>query len=286
MQNWENKLVPMARSLGCVSFLLLAGIVVQGNAQTFTLADGNSVVQVKASSPAGMMNYWVNGANQVSGQWFYYRIGNSGPENPIDTIGGLTPFQSDARSLDLTYGNPFYSARVVYSLTGGGPGSGTSGLNETISFLNKSTTSPLSLSFFDYSDFDLLGGPLGQTLQFTTTTIPVLRTNRFIQTLGAASVAVSLNSGTNYPSHVEAALSPLTLASLTDPGATTLNDVIGPVFGDVTGAFQWDVTLAANSSLTISKLIRLEGIPIPEPATLGLLALGLVAALGHRCRTR
>jgi hypothetical protein len=275
------------RFLGCAAFLLLlAGTVVRSDAQTFFLNDGNSTVQVKADSTAGMTSYLVDGVNQVKDQWFYYRIGNSGPESPIETIGSLVWSQSEARSLDLTYGNSLYSARVVYTLTGGTPGTGSSSLNEAITFLNKSTTSALSLRFFDYSDFDLTGVSGGQSLQFGTSVAPPptwVKTNTFTQTKGVNSLTTTVASGINFPSHVEADLYSQTLTSLTDPNPTTLSDAMGPVYGDVTGAFEWDVTLGAGASLTISKLISMQ---IPEPSALGLLALGLAATLCRRRRTR
>ena len=268
---------------GTLFLVLLAGIVVQGEAQAFTLTDGNSVVAINASSPAGMTSYQVNGVNQVKGQWFYYRIGDIGPESSIDTIGGLVSSQPDARNLSLTYANSQYSASVAYKLTGGTAGLGSqSSLNETIVFLNKSAT-PLNLRFFDYSDFDLNGVSGGQSLQFNTTTIPTLRTNKFTQTMGVNYLTTTLSSSTRATSLVEAATYSQTLTSLTDLNLTTLNGAMGPVSGDVTGTFEWDVTLAAGASLQISSLIYMV---VPEPSVLGLFALGLAATLYRRCRTR
>jgi hypothetical protein len=172
---------------------------------------------------------------------------------------------------------------VVYTLTGGTPGTGTSSLNQSISFLNK-TASSLSLSFFDYSDFDLDGVAGGQSLAFSTTAIPSLRTNKFTQTFASSWLTTSLNSGTNFPSHVEAALFNQTLGKLQDGVPSVLNDVMSAGAGDVTGAFEWDATLPANGSLSISKLINMQ-VLIPEPSVLSLLALGLVAALYRRSRT-
>ena len=277
------------RCFGYTLFLLLlAGMVVPGEAQIFFLNDANSLVTIDASAPApvGMTSYQVNGIQEVRNQWFYYRIGNLGPENPIEAIGGLTFSQSNARTLDLTYANAQYSARIVYTLTGGALGSGQSSLNQSITFLNKSTSSDLSLHFYDYSDFDLDATSAGQSLQFLTTAAPTLRTNKFTQTFGSSWLTTSLSSGTNFPSHVEAALYNQTLAKLLDANPTTLNDVLGPVLGDVTGTFQWDVTLPPEASLSISKLITMQVTLVPEPSMVGLLALGLIATIYRKCRTR
>jgi hypothetical protein len=283
MQNAEDRSARRTRLLGCTLFLLLlAGTVVRSDALPFTLNSGNSVVQIKADSTAGMTSYLVDGVNQVKGQWFYYSVGTSVAESPIESIGPLTWVQSAANSLDLSYDNLQYRARVVYTLTGNTPGSGKSKLNEAITFLNKpESTGDLVLRFFDYSDFDLTGVSGGQSLQFFTTPIPVTRVNRFNQTMGANWLNATISSGTNYPSNVEAALYSQTLAKLTDLDLDTLSGAMGPVSGDVTGTFEWDVTLKPGYSLTISKLYDMQ---IPEPSAAGLLALGLAAALYRRNR--
>jgi len=276
----RGRAFPAAPFSAGVLVLLLAGLAAQSQAQSFTLNNGNSAVTINTAASAGMASYLVDGVNQVQDQWFYYRIGSVGPEAPIDSISLPNASQSDARTLDLSYANVQYSARVVYTLTGGAAGSGQSGLNETITFLNESATQPLSLSFFDYSDYDLNGVAGGQTLQFGTTSIPTTWINHFTQTMGPSSLTTKLTSGVFAPSHVEAALYNQTLASLNDGSPTTLNDNLGPVTGDVTGTFEWDVTLAPDTSLTISSLISVQ---VPEPSVLGVFAVGLVAVV---CRTR
>jgi hypothetical protein len=265
----------LARFVGSGLVLLLLGTIIIPNAsgQIFGLTNGNSIVGVSASTPAGMFNYAVDGVNQVNNQWFYYRAGSMTSEASIDSIGTLTAVQSDARDLSLTYSAAGYSARVVYSLVGGSSGSGQSGLNETITFINNSATSDLTLSFFDYSNFQLGGTPTGQTLQFGTSVIPPpVHYNSFTQTAGSLSLTSKLISITS-PTHIEAALYNQTLASLTDNAPTTLDDNPGPVSGDVTGTFEWDVDLAPDASLTISQLVDIT--PIPEPSSALLLALGL-----------
>jgi hypothetical protein len=54
--------------------------------------------------------------------------------------------------------------------------------------------------------------------------------------------------------------------------------------GDASWAFQWNRTIANGGSFQISKDKNIR-VPVPEPATLGLLGVGL-AGLGFAARRR
>jgi len=72
-----------------------------------------------------------------------------------------------------------------------------------------------------------------------------------------------------------------TLAKLSDASADNLDNSTGPLGpADVTWALQWDVTVAPGGTVQISKDKNI----VPEPATLGLMGLGLVAAVVTRVR--
>jgi PEP-CTERM motif len=272
---------------------LLCAMIPEASGQTYNISNGNSVVSVNAtpSANAGMFNYSVNAVNQAVDQWFWYRAGSMSSQSSIDTIGALTATQSDARDLSLTYSGSQYSATVVYKLTGGSAGSGQSGLNEGITFLNTSSAN-LTLSFFDYANFQLGGTPSGQTLQFKSSSIPPpLHYGSFTQTAGPLSLTTQITGGIGggspgavNPSHIEAANYNQTLTELNSGTPITLDDNPGPVSGNVTGTFEWDVTLAPGTSLTLSSLINITS--VPEPSSLMLLALGLGigAALSRRAK--
>src|SRR5262249_48639321 len=127
-----------------------------------TLADGNSLAQVDVGGQ-GMFSWMVNGQNQLSQQWFWYRIGSSAPEPPISAIGTgagntTTVSQPSPHLATVTYATPgLIAIAVKYSLAGSPtPDGSSSSLGEQIDVSNLSG-SALDMHFFQYSNFDLNG---------------------------------------------------------------------------------------------------------------------------------
>jgi hypothetical protein len=140
--------------------------VTPAGAAVHLLTHNNSTVEIDDASAAGMFNWTVDGVDQMSQQWFWYRIGSTGGESSIYTI-DATPTAAVAlgRILSLTYTADNIEIEILYTLTGGAAGSGTSDVAETISIHNTSSD-VMELHFFQYSDFDLNGMAGGQTAQF------------------------------------------------------------------------------------------------------------------------
>ena len=93
MKGLENGQASKGRLVCCTFFLLLlAGMGVRSEAQTYGITNGNSSVLVNASTvgstSAGMASYLVDNVNQVNQDWFYYQIGSTGPAYPIETLSG------------------------------------------------------------------------------------------------------------------------------------------------------------------------------------------------------
>jgi hypothetical protein len=269
-----------ARKTGSCKFAILAlavvGLVIQSDAQLYSITNKNSILDINAASgPGGVNNWKIDGVDQLNLQWFYYRIGSAGPEYPLEAISSTPTIGTGSKSLTLTYANSAFSVRTVYSLTGGNLGSGTGQLDEAIT-INNTSASALDFHFFQYSDFNLGNATGGQTVQFykNPSGLPYYS----VQSDGSRSVTETVSPA----SHIEAALYNQTLASLTDGSPTTLNDIASAGLGDVTFAYQWDFTLAAGGSFQIQKLIGV----VPEPSSLALISSGMLALAIFRRRKK
>lgn len=267
-------LYPLGATL---SLLLLPG---QLTAQTVTLSDGGSTATVDVGSSAGMNSWSVLGQNQLMQQWFFYSI-NGGPVQAINALGGMTySQQSQNNFLDVTYGNSQLSVEVQYSLTGGGTGSGSADMSETLSVVNNSGATLNGLNFYEYSHFNLL--------QSYNNSIQIFgnQANGYgfvTQTSGNTAIQEAITSPN--ATSAEAALYNQTLNSFASTPGYNLNDNLTAGPGDVTWSFEWSTNLAAAQELDIFKDKSLSIQPIPEPSTLGLVAVG-AGAFGWLLRRR
>lgn len=282
MRGSKNRLSGIRERLCSIVFgLVVQGFVLQSEGQIITLTDKSSTAQVNVGSQAGMFNWTVNGINQLSQQWFWYRVGSAGPEQAINTISAPIVTTPNARTLYARYDNGLYSVEVDYLLTGSAPGTNASSdISESITLANH-TAAPLVFHFFQYSDFDLGGDPAGDTVQLGKNLSG--RFNEADQSKpGIALTETVVTPGAN---HGEAALFSSTLNKLNDANPDNLNDNSGPTGpGDVTWALQWDFTIAAGGSVGITKdkYLQLQG--VPEPSVVAVLFTGLLVWTFHRRR--
>jgi len=276
-----------ARSFPAIIFGVALGFIsYQSEAQIVTLSDQNSSAQVNLASEVGMFNWVVDGQNELNQQWFWLAVNgvNNGAPTAINNLSAPSYSTSGTRLLETTYAKPNYSVEVDYLLTGSTPGSGSSDIGETITIANTSATSQ-TFHFYQYSDFNL-GGGLHDVVQLGRN----LRGNFDLadqeNNSGIASTILSETVATPGANHGEVALQGVTLAKLdngVNPVTLADNTTAGP--GNVTWAFQWDVTLAPGAEFLISKDKSIQILQVPEPASLSLISLGLLAFAARKFRS-
>jgi hypothetical protein len=74
----------------------------RAQATLVTLSDLNSTVNIDTGSQAGVYNWTVDGTDHLFQQWFWYRIGSTGPESSIDTL-TQTAITPGTNTLSVTY---------------------------------------------------------------------------------------------------------------------------------------------------------------------------------------
>jgi hypothetical protein len=241
------------------------------SAAPVNLVNGNSSVTINPTSDTLMTGWTVDGLTQLAQQGFWWRVGSTGGESSISTLPVVNQTLSGS-TLTVKYSNGQFSVETIYTLLGGSAGSGNSDIGEQIKIENLSG-SALNFHFFQYTDFDLDGTALGDTVELGQNLQGLF--NEALQIKGGVRYSDTvLSPGAN---HAEAGIFPSTLNQLNDANPTTLSGATGPVSGDATWAMQWDKTIGVGGSLIISIDKNLYyTVPIPEPTTYSLFTLGLV----------
>jgi hypothetical protein len=271
-----------------VVFALLSTLSDRASAALTTLTSGNSVVEIESGAPGddpadqGMLLWEVDGVSHLFQQWFWFRTGGVGGEIVLGELAPQTVTPVGTNQLILSYGDAAdgFSITVIYTLTGGTPGSLSSAIGEQIVIENLSAN-PLDIHFFQYTDFDLGGDAGDDSARFVAA-------NEVEQQDGGGST-LSEAIVTPAASHRQIDTFPAIFVDLTDALPTTLSDTpaIGVPFGptDVTWAFQWDFVILPQGVQTISKIKSIQGV-VPEPASIALWSLGAIGLIGIRSRKR
>jgi hypothetical protein len=267
--------------LGVVLGLLVATWIPAAQAIPFLIKDANSLARIDPATQDGMYDWVVDGVDQLETQWFWYRVGGTGPEASIHNLtldaAGVTDtdFDGDFDNFFARYLGTGFNIEVNFKLVGGLPGSHASDIAETIT-VNNTGASVLDFHIYQYTDFDLGGTPGDDTVELISA-----RTFGQIDSGLFASETVV----TPAPQHYEAAIYSTTLGKLVDGIPTTLSDTVpsvGPA--NVTFAWQWDTQIAGGTTFQISKDKQVT--PIPEPSTLLLLGFGLIGVAGFAWRRK
>jgi hypothetical protein len=272
----------------------LSALTGVARADLIVLKDLNSTVNINTGSDQGMFDWIVDSVDQLKRQWFWYRTGNGDFESPINTLiqksieTSRVPLfnQPDDNRLKVVYGDQAdtFEISVTITLTGGNPGDQTSTISEDIRIKNLSNA-PLSFSFFQMTDFDVLGTTAGDTVSIVN---PNFNTARQTEGIGNISDAVVTPAPTHFTVGEAAAI----LAALNDASVTVLDDNAGPVTpADAAWAYEWDRVLAPIGQLgntlqiSLKKTVSYTDNPqIPEPTAAALMGLAGMALLRRRSR--
>jgi hypothetical protein len=261
----KSKSIMVAAATAVVS--LLGAAAVPATASTINLSNGNTSVTL---DPSTMTNWAVNGTNQLNQQSFWYRVGASGAQQTVDSIGTPTITQMSTNGGSDNWANASYtdiaqafSLSITTLVTGGQPGSGVSDISETVKVVNLSTTNSLSYHLFDYANFNLGGKTGGASANLTG--------NNTATVTAGADVAQTVVSGK--ANEYEAGTFSSLLTSLSSTSGLTLSGPTSVSDVDAEYAFEWDETLAPGQSFLITSDEQVQ--TVPEPTTsMALLGMG------------
>lgn len=257
-----------------MKFGMLAGLAacfVTAAAQAdVTLTDLNSSVHFYDNGSGGLggMDAWnVDGVDHLFEQWFWYRTGTDTREYRLDSLTQSITLQT-GRLLELSHAGTGFSIDTLYVLTGGTAGSNFSDIAETIRIRNTGTSS-ITMSFYQYSDFDL-GGTIPDS------SVDLVNANLWRQTDIAGGLALNEASSIPTASASEANYFAATRTALDDSDIDILNGTTSAGPGDLTWAWQWNVTIGAGGSFIISKDKQIQPIPAPGAVVLAMMGMSLV----------
>lgn len=264
--------------LFCFGVCLLTAT--DSKAQIFNLTSGNSTVTINAERSYGMSDWTVDCVPQLYRQWFWYGLGTTGGEKPVNQLNMISAQQTGDNMLTTRYkkGDQF-SVEISYSLLGGAAGTGYSTIGEQIKIINLSNVA-LDFHFFQYVDFDLGGSSAGDTVQLGKNISGQF--DSAYQNKGNSFFADEVISPA--ANHGQAGLYPSIYSSLIDGMPTTLTDSTGPVTGDATWAFQWDASIPVGGSFSVALNKSVFVTNIPEPTVLALVPVALALLGGARRR--
>ena len=271
---------------------ILTTIVGSAHAQSGgTLTDGTAVY-LQQPAPSGESLASPTGAvfepegvspNQLFQNWWYYRTAADSREYPFGTytrsaggqISGTSSYIGNTAVYNWTdqgiTGGPRFTAIYTTTLTHGAQPN-TATLSQSMQITNPGV-SALTIVLFNYADIDANGSNPLDTDTATGGLAAITDADGPWQVVHSA-VGASHYQVSNY-STIRDFLLDGNVNNLDDSGLP-----FGP--GDYTGAFQWNLTIPAGQSVTVTSALAVS--PVPEPGTLLLTAAAAAAGIVWRRR--
>ena len=200
----------------------------------------------------------------------------------------------DTNTIFLVYADPFVEVRASYTLFGGPAGISDIFERYEITNISASTQNPvdLDLTFFVYTDADINDSSSDETAVFIGTVGDAIAGDMIVQTDEDGLSTLTVTAANLGVTHMEIAeYSDLLdgVDGLEDGAPTTLDDIGSPFGpGDATHAFQWDIftlDIGTTTVIEVQKAVNSQLVALPEPGTLALLGIGLLAfGIGGRPR--
>jgi uncharacterized Zn-binding protein involved in type VI secretion len=220
----------------------------------FTLTDGDATFTLRGirgertTSAGGLGDYKSLGGtapDHMFQNWWWYRTGTDTREFALSN---LTAFeQPQANTVSLTYAEGGLTYEITYTLSDSGDNQAVVVAQLTIA---NTTSTPITLNLFNYSDFDMDGSVGGDRAELVRPDyMRVYETNT--AHIVAAETPFAWQIGA-YPG-VRDLLTDTDIDDLNNSGSP-----FGP--GDFTGAFQWEFTLqdGESRSTAIALTINVE----------------------------
>lgn len=243
-----------------------------------TITDGNATFTFATSTTKGSADFRPEGGtttDHLFQNWWWTRVnGVDTRENslPWSTAGGngvIGPANTLTKTFTGLEGERMSGALQIVLTDSATAGAAT--IVERLGLINTSST-PLSLSVFNYADFDVGGTSASDNATLT----------------GPSEIRMRITDGSNFAEFLGVGASAFSVRTWGAANAwrtvledTAINDAdnLGLPFvnGDFTGVYQWNFTLEPGGTAVLTEGLAVNTAAVPEPATLLLLALGALA---------
>lgn len=253
-------------AIPCVFTLAILLTAVPSHATVILLSDQNSSIQINDSSSAGQTNWFVDGTNNLTQQWFWVSVNGATPV-AVNTLSAPIVSNQTANSVTLSYSNPTLAkVDLTFTLLGQVPGTAAASLSVAAGVTNN-TGAQATVSLFQFANFDLNSSAAGDTVAFPSATQITQAKGATIVSEDTVIIPFQGHEG-NTPGTVLGAVTTNALTNLPAIGGS-----VGP--GDESWAVRWDRTLVTGGAFSVSKGENIQGVlPAPEPSSLVLCGIG------------